>query len=463
MEETKWLTKGKIIAIICIVLVTIGVISGIFIRRNILKKDYIKFENSLEYAAPNYLLKEKITLMEGEWREINITDILKQKLVINKRASDCKGYVVAEALKDENVKIEENTNDDILEEVKEDNQTKNKKDEKKISNNIRYNAYITCKKIYTTKDYGKKLSNNTKNDDKTQSEDDTEKPSIELFGDKIVTLKIGDKYEEQGAIAMDNVDGDITSKIKITGKVDTSKKGEYTIKYTVKDSSNNKASVSRKIIVEEKKDEEKPEEKPSSENNNNNNNNNNDNPPVIVKDTIAPIITFNDNSLYQTICSGNSVNISQNGPYGFVARDNVDGNITSRVSISGNTGVINTPGVYKLRYSVSDRAGNNVSVEKQFTVKNCSSNMPNTSTKVSVSSIGLTPNNKNMNVGSTISLTLTINPSNATDKTVTFNSSNPSVATVSESGVVTARTRGTTQIIAKSSNGRTAVCNITVN
>lgn len=99
MEETKWLTKGKIITFVVIVLIVIGIITGVLIHRNNLKKDYIKYEKQLEYAAPNYLLKEKIKLYEYEWREINVTDILKQKLVINKKSSDCSGYVIAEALK----------------------------------------------------------------------------------------------------------------------------------------------------------------------------------------------------------------------------------------------------------------------------------------------------------------------------------------------------------------------------
>ena len=109
MEETKWLTKGKIITFVVLILLIAGIIIGVIVHRGNLKKDYAKFEKQLEYAAPNYLLKEKIKLYEYEWREINITDILKQKLVINKRASDCNGYVIAEALKDSTLDLEEST------------------------------------------------------------------------------------------------------------------------------------------------------------------------------------------------------------------------------------------------------------------------------------------------------------------------------------------------------------------
>ena len=34
MEETKWLTKGKIITFVVIVLIVIGIITGVLIHRN---------------------------------------------------------------------------------------------------------------------------------------------------------------------------------------------------------------------------------------------------------------------------------------------------------------------------------------------------------------------------------------------------------------------------------------------
>jgi hypothetical protein len=45
------------------------------------------------------------------------------------------------------------------------------------------------------------------------------------------------------------LDGSLTSKIKVTGKVNTKKKGSYTLTYTVTDKSLNKAVVKRKITV----------------------------------------------------------------------------------------------------------------------------------------------------------------------------------------------------------------------
>lgn len=62
--------------------------------------------------------------------------------------------------------------------------------------------------------------------------------------------------------------------------------------------------------------------------------------------------------------------------------------------------------------------------------------------------------------GETITLIATVKPDNATDKTVTWTSSNASVASV-EKGVVTAKKIGTAIITAKAGN-KTASCSITV-
>ena len=75
-------------------------------------------------------------------------------------------------------------------------------------------------------------------------------PVITLTGDSEITLELGSEYIEAGASAIDNVDGDLTSDILITGSVDYNTAGTYTIFYDVSDSSGNAANtVSRTIIV----------------------------------------------------------------------------------------------------------------------------------------------------------------------------------------------------------------------
>ena len=77
-----------------------------------------------------------------------------------------------------------------------------------------------------------------------------------------------------------------------------------------------------------------------------------------------------------------------------------------------------------------------------------------------VTSITLDKTTASLRAGQSIKLAATVNPSDATDKTVTWTSSNPSVATV-ENGMVKAIKVGSTTITAKAGD-RTATCAVTV-
>ena len=85
--------------------------------------------------------------------------------------------------------------------------------------------------------------------------EDKEAPKISLNGSSTINLKVNEKYNEQGAKATDNTDGDLTEKIETKGSVDvdTSKAGTYTITYSVKDSNGNTASTKRTVIVSSEK------------------------------------------------------------------------------------------------------------------------------------------------------------------------------------------------------------------
>ena len=77
-------------------------------------------------------------------------------------------------------------------------------------------------------------------------------PTITLNGKSSVTVYLNDTYKDDGCKAEDNYDGDITSKVSVTGEVNIKKEGNYTITYMVEDSSSNKAETTRKIIVKKK-------------------------------------------------------------------------------------------------------------------------------------------------------------------------------------------------------------------
>ena len=81
---------------------------------------------------------------------------------------------------------------------------------------------------------------------------DNTAPVITLKGEQSVTVNVGENYEDAGATAHDDVDGDITQSIEITGLIITGTPGVYTLTFKVKDKSGNAAaSVVRTIKVVE--------------------------------------------------------------------------------------------------------------------------------------------------------------------------------------------------------------------
>ena len=81
---------------------------------------------------------------------------------------------------------------------------------------------------------------------------------------------------------------------------------------------------------------------------------------------------------------------------------------------------------------------------------------------ISVTGVSLNKNSSTLNVGGTEILTATVSPNNATNQSITWTTSNSSVATVS-GGIVTATGIGSAVITAKTNDGNfTATCTITV-
>ena len=81
---------------------------------------------------------------------------------------------------------------------------------------------------------------------------------------------------------------------------------------------------------------------------------------------------------------------------------------------------------------------------------------------ISVTSISLDKTNLTLKKGQTFTLTATVKPDNATNKNVTWSSSDVSKAIVSKNGEITAVTAGETTITATAGGGKTATCKVTV-
>ena len=76
-------------------------------------------------------------------------------------------------------------------------------------------------------------------------------------------------------------------------------------------------------------------------------------------------------------------------------------------------------------------------------------------------SVSIAPSSATMDIGGQLTLTATVSPGNASDKTVTWSTGDSSVATVSN-GVVTARAAGSAVITATTINGKTGSITVTV-
>ena len=166
-----------------------------------------------------------------------------------------------------------------------------------------------------------------------QAPPDTSKPVIKLNGDSSITIKLNETYKELGATANDDKDGDITSKIVTTGKVDTQKAGTYIITYKVEDSSKNSATVTRTVIV---KGDEQPED--------------------------LPEIKLNGNS---------SISLKVGETYneeGATASDKTDGDLTENIEVIGTVDT-SKAGVYTITYKVKNSAGKEASITRTVTVE----------------------------------------------------------------------------------------------
>ena len=156
---------------------------------------------------------------------------------------------------------------------------------------------------------------------------DTTPPVITLVGASSLSLEIGETYEELGATATDDTDGDISSDIVIdSSAVDESSLGDYSVTYNVSDSAGNQA-----------------EEKVRT---------------VSVVETAGPV----DNTPpVITLIGDNPQTVDLNAAYtelGATATDDIDGDISDSIVIDVSAVSTNIVGSYDVIYSVSDSAGN---------------------------------------------------------------------------------------------------------
>ncbi|PGZ51546.1 peptidase M4 [Bacillus anthracis] len=214
-------------------------------------------------------------------------------------------------------------------------------DELNMTSNF-YELRLACLKVATNK-YGAnsievetvqkafdaaKIKGTVKENEKTEA---NQVP--ELTVPPTITLRVGDKFDPMSNIkAIDKEDGDLTTRVKHKGDVDTSKPGKYIVEYSVVDSQGGKATVTQTVIVE------------------------GDGETSDLKPTLTVPIAA-------TITVGESFN-----PMAKVkAIDKEDGDLTSKVKVEGEVDTSKV-GTYIVTYTVTNSKGHEEIAKQTVTV-----------------------------------------------------------------------------------------------
>ena len=139
--------------------------------------------------------------------------------------------------------------------------------------------------------------------------------SLVLNGKEEIQIIEGSNYSEPGYMAIDSVDGNITSKVTVNGEVNTNKVGSYTITYTVTNSRKMTKTLTR----------------------------------------IVNVYSKNSDNIIFTLLGDNPMKVENGGTYndpGYKANSLYDGNLNDKVIVEGKVNT-NLPGTYNVTYTLT--------------------------------------------------------------------------------------------------------------
>lgn len=157
--------------------------------------------------------------------------------------------------------------------------------------------------------------------------EDVVPPVITLEGGQEMHIDQNTPFEEPGFSATDDYDGEITDRVHISGEVDTSVCGTYSVEYGVSDAWGHETTIARTVYVDDKEA-----------------------PKLSMSGDEDMILTVGD---------------TFSDP-GCTATDNVDGEITVKASGQPDMSI---PGKYTIEYQAVDAAGNEASCSRNVYVK----------------------------------------------------------------------------------------------
>ena len=74
-------------------------------------------------------------------------------------------------------------------------------------------------------------------------------PDLQLLGDAVMTIPAGTEWLDPGATAVDDIDGDISDQIELSGTINTTVVGTQQVTYSVKDRASNTISAVRTVNI----------------------------------------------------------------------------------------------------------------------------------------------------------------------------------------------------------------------
>ena len=159
---------------------------------------------------------------------------------------------------------------------------------------------------------------------------DKQAPVITLMGMDTVWVEQGYSYTDAGAVAMDNVDGNLTPVMTTLNPVDTAMAGVYTVRYNVMDNDGNQATERVRVVV-------------------------------VTPDVTKPVITLTGPASVAVTAMTNYTDS------GATASDYYLKDLTPQLQFGDNVD-LNNLGTYYYWYTVADAAGNKDSVAREVVV-----------------------------------------------------------------------------------------------